>query len=99
MFNHDGNNLGKGKYAFQWNSQDMSLNGYYVTTGLPRMIKKVFLPDGLGTAEFQNYSTTKIERDNLGFARLAGDSLRKTRVIDAEGTHEATNGRMGWFVR
>ncbi|WP_009961005.1 RHS repeat-associated core domain-containing protein [Verrucomicrobium spinosum] len=84
-YNHDGTNTGRGKYNFKWDSDNPELAGYYATTGHPRQVKKVTLPDGAGLTEFEDFSKVKIERDPQGKARLTADSLRKTRVIDAEG--------------
>lgn len=85
VFPHDGNNLGPGKYDYERSGRDPATSGYFVTTGQPRMMRRVVLPDGVGQVWFANYSKSVIGRDPEGRLALTADSVKKTQVTDAEG--------------
>ena len=82
-FDHEGPGNGDyGRFAYYQNREFPELNGYYPTTGNPRVVKSVMLPGALGLTTFTNLSTLKLINTSGVFAP-SNDSQRQIRIVDA----------------
>jgi len=72
---------GHGKYNFYRDYVNPNNSQYYVKTGQPRMVSRVDMPGGLGSASFKNESILKLAEGN----QLTTDSQRVVRITDVAG--------------